>query len=1488
MAEVIALVVAVQGEVIARAPDGSERVLAVGDEVFENEIILTGDGARITLDSLDGQPFVVEADQEILMSRELASRETSAEDESVVTDAAVAQVIEALESGEDLLEVLDPAAAGPGGADGGGGRSFVQLARIVELTGDLVFAFPQNAAGFVAPDELLPRAEEAGESPAVTPPAPPVTPEPPPVVPAPTVSMGFDLSAAGFVNGAGGAVSVLLAGTAENAVSVFVTIDVDGTPVVVPAQLADDGTWFVSSGDVLDSVSAAGLILVSGVVYTATATATGADGSTANVSDTAGFVLPGAEIDLFVVESVNNVPSQVLEGSSSGAISVSVVITGSDGSSQVFAGDAVTLNADGTWSADLSGGSFTDGVTYTATVTAADTSGNTATDEASDGHVLPAVEVETFVVASVDNVQNLELSGSSSNATGISLRIEGPDGTFQDVAADDITLNADGSWSADLGNLTFADGVTYTVTATATDAQNNTATDTANDGYVLPTVDIDNFVVESVDDVLGAQIDGQSTNAASITLVVNGSDDSSQSFTGDAVTLNADGTWSVDLSGGHFVDGVSYTATATATDLSGNTATDTATGGFALPTIAIDEFTVDSVADEQVLKLEGSSTDADSISVVVTGSDDSSQTFSGTAVTLNADGTWSVDLSGGTFTDGVTYTATATVTDTSGNTATDAASDGHVLPAVEVETFVVASVDNVQNLELSGSSSNATGISLRIEGPDGVFQDVAADDISLNGDGTWSADLGNLSFSDGVSYTVTATATDAQSNTATDTATDGYVLPTVDIDNFNVASVDDVIKADIDGQSSNGDSIKVVIIGSDGSSQTFDGDAITLNGDGSWSADLSGGTFVEDVSYTATVTVTDEQGNTDTDTATSGFTLPDILGLEDTGDVVVDEQFLSRGTGAGQGLPVGSGSFIILALVGLTSLSVFGKDGETVITYEQLSNLPEGGVTVVTDKGVLTITGMQPVAGEDGQFEVFYGYELSEAFEHDAGDGRNIAEKDGIQLKVTDANGNTATNIVNVTIIDDVPEIQSLQNIILAAGEAGSVDGQFDFLAGADELAELRLDGVPPDGLIYTIYRAGDDLPDGLDIAIPEGGVLLVATADNGGAQGEVSFTLLVNPDGGYVFDLVTPEVRSVTTTELSDLPNASRAFYSLKDGEWTGARIDGAEVIISGNANVNPSGQGIGIGNNQFGAGNVIRFELADAVSTFGLSSVRGTGSGDRLVIEWTAYATNEHGVVEAIYTSHVLLNQAGLDLSFQIPDGNPDGVQFDRIELRGVSSSEGQFEVDNADGLFSSQSGANYTFASIEYGTVTNIEGSELSFDLIIVDGDGDEASESFQVKLVGDEGTAGYLLTGSDSADVLLGSSEDDILIGGAGNDILTGGAGDDIFVWRDGDQGPAGDPALDIVTDFDNGNNTLHLADLLDGGNETNLDAYIHAVNDGADTILKISSEGGFAGGFDATAVDQKIVLQGQSEQFAGLDSGQIIAQLLDDSKLVVDS
>jgi hypothetical protein len=172
----------------------------------------------------------------------------------------------------------------------------------------------------------------------------------------------------------------------------------------------------------------------------------------------------------------------------------------------------------------------------------------------------------------------------------------------------------------------------------------------------------------------------------------------------------------------------------------------------------------------------------------------------------------------------------------------------------------------------------------------------------------------------------------------------------------------------------------------------------------------------------------------------------------------------------------------------------------------------------------------------------------------------------------------------------------------------------------------------------------------------------------------------------------------------------------------------------------------------------------------------------------------------------------------------------------------------------------------------------------------------------------GNAGMdTLTGGDGADRLEGGTGNDTLDGGAGNDLLIGGAGDDlligglgsdIFRWELADRGTPGTPAEDAVQDFNNaavaaGGDILDLRDLLQG--ETNdaasLTDFLHFSQNGSDVVVQVSSNGGFAGGFDTGAVDQTITLQGQWADLTasgGLSSDQqIIQDLLSKGKLVTD-
>lgn len=155
----------------------------------------------------------------------------------------------------------------------------------------------------------------------------------------------------------------------------------------------------------------------------------------------------------------------------------------------------------------------------------------------------------------------------------------------------------------------------------------------------------------------------------------------------------------------------------------------------------------------------------------------------------------------------------------------------------------------------------------------------------------------------------------------------------------------------------------------------------------------------------------------------------------------------------------------------------------------------------------------------------------------------------------------------------------------------------------------------------------------------------------------------------------------------------------------------------------------------------------------------------------------------------------------------------------------------------------------------------------------------------------GSGADRLEGGAGNDTLDGGTGNDILIGGAGNDTLTGGLGADVFAWKLADAGSPGTPAQDYITDFGNGVDKLDLRDLLQGemgeGVGANLENYLHFEAVGSDTVVHISSSGGFSGGYNSGSEDQTITLQ-NVDLIGGLSNDQqIIQNLLDNQKLITD-
>jgi Ca2+-binding RTX toxin-like protein len=171
----------------------------------------------------------------------------------------------------------------------------------------------------------------------------------------------------------------------------------------------------------------------------------------------------------------------------------------------------------------------------------------------------------------------------------------------------------------------------------------------------------------------------------------------------------------------------------------------------------------------------------------------------------------------------------------------------------------------------------------------------------------------------------------------------------------------------------------------------------------------------------------------------------------------------------------------------------------------------------------------------------------------------------------------------------------------------------------------------------------------------------------------------------------------------------------------------------------------------------------------------------------------------------------------------------------------------------------------------------------------------------------GTGDDRLDGGAGADVLSGGDGRDLIVGGQGADNLSGGLGADIFAWELNDGATAGAPVTDTITDFDlatraAGGDVLDLRDLLVGETagsvlgQDNLANFLHFEKSGADTIVHISTTGGFAAdphavgapsGVVTSAENQRIVLTGVDMIGAYTTDQQVIQDLLTKGKLNTD-
>ncbi len=275
----------------------------------------------------------------------------------------------------------------------------------------------------------------------------------------------------------------------------------------------------------------------------------------------------------------------------------------------------------------------------------------------------------------------------------------------------------------------------------------------------------------------------------------------------------------------------------------------------------------------------------------------------------------------------------------------------------------------------------------------------------------------------------------------------------------------------------------------------------------------------------------------------------------------------------------------------------------------------------------------------------------------------------------------------------------------------------------------------------------------------------------------------------------------------------------------------------------------------------------------------------------------SNDDGFADSVVEvfSSGVITATAIDQPLLVDTGN---LLFDTIE---VTASDGSTFLVNG-----------FTLTQIQTSDPIDLS---IDFTGTITDADGDSAALGFTVKFDG----TGSPLEGSDEGDLIQGNGGDDMLIGGVGDDILIGGAGNDTlygdnedltgvgvdtFRWEADDEGSVGTPAVDTIKDFNTNaiddlvdpGDIIDLADLLDGedfdagGNPAgNLEEFLYFELDGGNTVLHVSTTGGFTpGAVDTGLADQQIVFEGVDLVTASAgDQEAIIADLLTSGKLITD-
>ena len=920
--------------------------------------------------------------------------------------------------------------------------------------------------------------------------------------------------------------NLVISGTSTDlAAGSTVTVTINGKSY--SASVLADGTWQAA-------VPAADVSRWADGSLTISASAQDTSGNPVNI----GTVV---DVDLAPVAiSINSVTDDnVLNAAEKGQ---DLVLSGS--SSNVEAGQTVTIifagktwttmvDANGDWTctvpaADLSG--LKDG-DASVQVSVTNVNGNAASSSQafSVDTAAPAVTINTIsgdnMLNAAEAAQDLTLSGTSTAEAGqtVTVTFNGNQYTAQ--------VQANGSWTldvpaADLAGI--ADG-SAAVTVTVSDKAGNPASAGAS-VLVDTTVPQITFNIVAGDDIVNIAEHGQAlivtgkvTGAQAgdvITLTLNGKDYTAM--------LDASGNWSVGVPAtdvGALANG-DQTISATLTDKAGNSTSATHAFDVSLtaPVITINTLAVDDVINAtekgQDLLISGTSNQPDGTRITVTLNGISY------AATTDASGNWSVTLPAANVSvlGEASYSVTASVTDTAGNSANTSHSVlvDSALPQVTINAVATDDVINAAEVAsgqtLSGKVSGAaSGDTVTIGIGGNTYTATVQDDLS------WSVNVASdvLTAIGNGDLTVTASVTNGHGNTGTgerDITIDAS-LPGLRVD---TVAGDDVINSIEHGQN-------LIITGS--SDGLASGSALTVTVNGK----IYAATVLADGTWTAAIPAADVG-------ALSAGTIT----------VTVDGQ-----SAAGNPVSISHDVKVDLAAVAI-SINPIASDDVINAAEKGADLVLSGSTTNVEENQTVTIT---------------FGGKLYTATVDASGNWTATVPsadlgglKDGdasVQVSVTNVNGNSASAGREYSVDATAPtvsiEIVSDNNIINAAEAQQDLVVNGVSNAEAGQTVTVTLNGVDYTTTVQANGSWSVTVPSADIGAITDGDyTITAAVADKAGNPASADRDVLV--------DTTVPQLTINTVSDDDVINSAEHAQALIVTGSVTGAAAGDVVTVTINN----------------------------------------------------------------------------------------------------------------------------------------------------------------------------------------------------------------------------------------------------------------------------------------------------------------------------------